>query len=104
MSSHIRIEEAGDVAGRMTRVIFVAKDGTETDISEVTTAVSYSGKVGELNRATVELIKVHGSIRSPLVDVVVRDMKVRRWRRWTRRYLHRDVTTLGKKTREYISA
>ncbi len=96
--SHIRIEEEGDICGPKTRVFFIASDGMETDISEVCTAVRYEGKIGEANRATLELIKVRTSVREPLVEVVVRDFKRKRfWRFWR----EINVTTMGQRWRLY---
>lgn len=97
--SHIRIEETGDIAGPRTRIFFIASDGTETDISSVTTSVAYSGKVGEANKATLDLICVRGDVTTPLVEVVLREFKPKR-RRWRRRLA--DVTHMGTRCREYI--
>lgn len=81
---------AGGVFGHQTRVIFTDSEGEETDISNVCKAVSFDIRVGEINRATVELVKVEGEVEAELVDLVVERVKPRWWR-----HRLRDVTALG---------
>lgn len=86
------------VAGPKTRVFFVASDGTETDISACVTGVAVELQVGKPNRARLECIKVVGTVQAELVDVTVRELRVRRpgWRRRLR-----EVSSFGQRVRTY---
>ena len=86
----LRIEADG-VIGWKTRVFYLEKDadGNEvtTDISDAVSAVDVQIRVGEINRARLEMVRVGGHIHAELVEVVVRDLarrKRRWWLRWRR--------------------
>lgn len=96
--SHIRIENDG-MFGHTGRVVFVATDGTETEISDCICGLTLQMRVGDANTATLDVIKVVGHSTAELLEVAVTELKPRR-----RRLLQRvvEVTRFGDTTRRYV--
>lgn len=88
----VRIEN-DSVMAHFTRVVHIADDGTETDISSVCQDIKLHLHVGDANRATVQLIKVQADVLSELSEVAVKELR-RAKVPWLRRI--RDVTTFNR--------
>jgi hypothetical protein len=102
--AEIRIENEGHIVGTYTKVFFVGENGKETDISKVVTGVDLSLRVGDVSQATLHVLKVKGSTRAEVADMVIREVGPPRfW--WFKRRLERiiDVTPFGARCREVIS-
>lgn len=59
MNGHIKIFN-DSIVGHKTKIWYVSKTGEETDISDVVTEVTFHLSVGEINSATLKVIKVAG--------------------------------------------
>lgn len=81
--SYLRIENE-KMFGQNAKVVFVDDSGVETDISSVVQGVTVRMEVGKPNTALLNVIKITGSTRSEIGDLVARTIKrhLRRDARW----------------------
>jgi len=94
----LRIDANQDVVTN-AKIVYIADDGTETDISTIVTGIDVSLHVGEVARATLHTLHVHGSYTVPLHEVITKELRPRH-RGWRLRL--KDATTMGAKARRYI--
>lgn len=59
--SLLRIISKG-ILGHQTEIVYVAADGTETDISDIVQSMRIIVKAGELNRVVLNTIKVEAFV------------------------------------------
>lgn len=98
MKPMISIEADG--LGHNTYVHYLPEDGAPVDISRCVTGVDVHIDVKEPNTATLHVILAGGRIDAELEDLIVRELKPRRW--WRRRI--REVTHFGSHAREWLRA
>lgn len=69
-SSHLRVV-ADDLLGHNARVYYVARDGTEMEISDIVTGLELNVKLGagEMNTATLETIAVKVDVRAVAEEI-----------------------------------
>ncbi len=80
MANQARIRiEAADVISHNCRVIYIAKDGTETDISSCVQRVEFVADVNHVNTAKLHVIMVDAYTEAELEDIVVRHVKREKW-------------------------
>jgi len=119
MTSHarIRVGSTGALVGPDTHIIYIDRDGTETDISEIVQGVDIHLHVGDISRATIHAIVVEGHTEAELDRIVVNHIKPYRrllrfkverflWRTFHRKPHRRvrDITSAGTKSRKKIAA
>jgi len=98
MTAGIRIEHRGNIVGPHTRVYYVpaSEDEDEIDISNCVTGVSSTLGVGDVAKATVEVLLIGLDSWQEVEGVVLSKLR----RRWRDRL--REVTSLASSSRRYV--
>lgn len=95
MRGRIRLVSRGDIAGRETPVVYVAHDGTETDISSCVQNVEAYLRVGSLSRARLDVLLYECEVEAEVSDLVINHYgRLWRWT-WRLRRKYANVTALG---------
>lgn len=96
----IRIE-TDRVIGSMTKVLYIEDDADPVDISSIVTGINLDIRVGQINKATLDVLKVEVLGEGELVDAIVKTVRPPRWRKLRRL---REITTLANHAKVWTRA